>query len=190
MRTRGLFALALLAALAGCDEVFSPDSGRDTSSVTFSYSPFGTWPGGSYRAEGEVPIENGGYPFGDWAFAFRTGPATEPVIVEASRTAADGRFDVLTLLLPNNAHGGKTLRLGQTDCVDPEECAPMSVDFGFDVKTLEAETECAAISGTLNLKTLTNRRAVCTFSGVLRCPGEHAGQTQVQGTFNVAVLER
>lgn len=190
MRARTFLPALLLVSLTACEEAFGPGSALPgESSFVFGYAPFAGRPAGTYAAVGEARIQSGGgLPFGDWAFAYRSGPSPQPVLVDASRAAGNGRFDVVSLVLPNGAHGGQTLALGQ-ECTDAAGCASMSVDFGFLPQTLERELDCAIRSGTLHLQTLTNDRVTGSFSGMMVCDGLEA-QTPVQsGLFDVAMWE-
>jgi hypothetical protein len=186
MSIRTLFVLALLAPLPACEEAFGPDR-REVSRVFLEYTALGGMPAGTYDAAGEAPIESGGgLQPGEWAFASRSGPAPEPVLIDASRPAANGGYDRVSIVLPNGAHAGQLLTMGQP-CEDPAGCAPMSVDFGFRAATLQADTRCAVRSGTLHLVTLTDERVVGTITGTLACSGAHSGQSQIRGTFDVAM---
>ncbi|HEX6370838.1 MAG TPA: hypothetical protein VF006_18110 [Longimicrobium sp.] len=188
MPIRKLLACALLVTLASCEDVFSPRPNTSAvSSVTFGHAAFGGRPAGTYSAMGEVPMENGGFPLGDWAFAYPTGPAPQPLVVEASRTAANGRFDVVTMLLPRGVQAGQTVRFGQM--CETLSCAQMSVDFGFHPHVDAPEIACAMRSGELRLTTLSDRRVAGTFSGTAACSGTQSGETQIQrGAFDVALI--
>lgn len=190
MPVRKLLACALLVALASCEDVFSPrPNAIGVSSFTFGHAAFGGRPAGTYNAMGEVPMEDGGAPPGDWAFARVTGPAPHPVVVEASRTAGNGRFDVVTLLLPRGAQAGQSITFGQM-CEASTTCAQMSIDFGLHPQLNAPEIACAMRSGELRLNTVTERRVAGTFSGTAVCFGAQGGEAQIQGgMFDVALID-
>lgn len=184
-----LSALACLV-LASCDGDGLEPQPMGISTLTFSHGALTTRPAGSYTAMGEAQMQSGGsVPPGEWAFGMQSGPPPRPLLVQASRPAADGRYDRVTLHLPPGVKAGQTLQFISM-CETVPSCASMTLSFAVDPQAPGApEAGCNMTGGELRLTLLTDRWATGIFSGTARCFGAVEGQAQITGgMFDVALL--
>lgn len=185
MPTRTLSATLLLLALAGCEGLFDVDS-SGVSRVEFTHTGFAGGAAGLYSAVGEVPV--GEMPYGNWAFAERTGQRPPGVHIAASRPAADARFDLVAIVLPSGVGAGDRITF-QEMCETVPTCGYMSLELGVRAPTESSRMLCWVRRGELRVRTLTDERVAGTFSGTAVCGGV-PGETQVTaGEFDVAMLD-
>lgn len=189
MPIRKLLPCILCLSLAACDGTGFEPQPSGVSTLVFHHSGVGTHPASSYAAIGEVSLESGGgVPPGEWAFGMRSGPPPRPLLVEASRPTADGRYDRVTMYLPRGVQAGQTLQFGLM-CETSPTCANLDIQFGVHPDLDAPENVCSVAGGELRLTILTDRRAAGTFSGIASCFALGGAQAQVTGgSFNVALV--
>lgn len=185
---RKILPTLLCLSLAACGDGGLEPRPMGISTLAFSHTGIGTRPAGAYSAVGEVEMQGDGIPPGEWAFRMRSGPAPQPLLVQASRPAANGRYDRVTMFLPRGVTAGQTLQFGVM-CETSPTCANMSIVFGLHPELDAPEVLCSVWGGELRLTTLTSRRAAGTFTGTADCFGTASGETQVtSGAFDVALV--
>lgn len=189
MLIRTISISLLLLSLPACEGLFDVAGSPGTSSLEFQHSGFAGGGAGVYRAVGEVTLlSTGQLPYGNWAYALRSGAVPPGVHVVASHPAADGRFDLAMIWLPSGVGPGDRITF-QEMCETVPACGSMSFDIGLNPGTFVARSQCWVRSGELRVLQLTPQRVAGTFSGTAVCAGA-PGETEItDGEFDVAMLD-
>lgn len=178
---RAVLTLAVLAALAGCEDPYAPDlAPRGEARFTFTGEV-----SGEFVADGRMNRRNPNA--GTWALGeLQTAPAGQQVLgVFAQQRREDNLWNAFILEWDGAQAGSVTCAVGSTD---PCPIAAVLV-MGTQPISEEVEGEYGRVRGSVTVTELNEDRAVGTFSLTLYRLGvaENPPSVQLIGSFDVPV---